>query len=261
MSHENIMRLWNAAATGGSIHPQLNVIVKTASYTVTAGDMGSVFTTRGAAGAVKFTLPSAGSANSGGWALFVNVADQNMFVGGTDEGLVVLNDLTADSIGFATAGEKIGGALLAVSDGTSWVVSPMATEAQTVNIGTAASATPSSSPSSTPSSSISATPTSSPSSSISATPTSSPSSSISATPTSSPSSSTSSSPSASASSSPSSSSSATPTSSPSSSPSSSTSSSPSASASSSPSSSVSATPTSTQSSSPSVTPSSSPSST
>jgi hypothetical protein len=144
MSYENIMRLWNDCCTlGGSVRPKLNTIVKTSSYTVTPLDYGSVFTSRGATCAVTFTLPAAGSSNSGDWALFVNVADQNMFVAGPDEGLVVFNDLTADNIGFATTSEKIGGMLLAISDGTSWIVLPIATETQTVNIGTAASSSPS----------------------------------------------------------------------------------------------------------------------
>ena len=94
MSSENTMRMWNDCVDGGRTRPKLNIIVKTASYTVTPNDFGSVITTRGAGGAVTFTLPAAGSTNNGEWVLFVNVADQNMIIAGADEGLVTFNDLT-----------------------------------------------------------------------------------------------------------------------------------------------------------------------
>jgi hypothetical protein len=134
MSSENIMRMWNECASGGRIRPKINLLAKTASYTVTPADFGSVITTRGAGGAVTFTLPAASAGNKGDWVLFWNVVDQNMIVAGADEGLVVLNDLTADSIAFQTSSEKIGGAFLAISDGTSWCVVPLATETQTVTV-------------------------------------------------------------------------------------------------------------------------------
>ena len=143
MSAENIMRLFNDCMTGGRVRPNLKIIVKTASYTVTPDDYGSVFTTRGGAAEIVFTLPAAGSTNKGDWALFVNVADQNMAVAGAEAGLVVFNSLTADNIGFRTDSERIGGALLAISDGTSWVVLPLATETQTVHVDAKATSTPS----------------------------------------------------------------------------------------------------------------------
>ncbi len=134
MSHENIMRLWNAAVTLGGLRPRFKIIAKTSDYTVTPNEFGSVFTTRGAAAAVTFTLPAAGSTNKGDWVLFTNVADYNMVVSGADEGLVVFNNLTADNIGFGTPSELIGGTLLAISDGTSWIVLPLASETQTLVI-------------------------------------------------------------------------------------------------------------------------------
>jgi len=209
MSHENVGRLWNAAVTGGMVRPKFKIIVKTADYTLTDQDYGSIFTTRGGSG-VTFTFPAASDLNKGEWALFMNVANQNMFVAGPDEGLVVFNDLTADSAGFATTNEKIAGTLLALSDGTSWIVLPLATETQTVTISTAPSSSPSSSTSSSPSSSTSSSPSSSPSASPSSSPSATPSSSPSASPSSSPSATPSSSPSASPSSSPSASPSSSP---------------------------------------------------
>ena len=155
MSHENILRLWNDGVTSGIVRPKARIINKTGNYTLTPKDYGSVFTTRGGSGST-FTLPAASSINKGEWALFVNVADQNIFVAGPDEGLVTFNDLTADSAGLATSGEKIGGMLLAISDGTSWVVLPIGTETQTVSVATSPSSSPSASASSSPSSSPSA---------------------------------------------------------------------------------------------------------
>ena len=134
MSHEEVMRLWNGAVTGGRVRPKFNIVTKTSSYTITSSDFGSVFTTRGATGAVTFTLPSAATVNRGEWVLFVNVADQNMIVAGADEEIVTFNDLTADSIAYQTASEKIGGAFLAISDASSWLLMPIASETQTITV-------------------------------------------------------------------------------------------------------------------------------
>lgn len=113
------------------------VVAKTADYTVTASDMGKIFTTRGATGAVTFTLPAASTQLQGAVVEFYNVADQNMTVAGADEELVAFNDLTADSIAYSTSSEKIGGGFRAVCDGTSWIVVPLATETQTVTVASA----------------------------------------------------------------------------------------------------------------------------
>jgi hypothetical protein len=143
MSSENIMRLFNDCMTGGTVRPKLKVAVKTSDYTITTDDFGTIFTTRGAAAEVEFTLPSAASTNRGEWVLFVNVANQNMSVAGAEAGLVVFNSLTADNISLRTDNERIGGAFLAVSDGTSWIVMPLATETQTIHVDAKATSTPS----------------------------------------------------------------------------------------------------------------------
>ena len=163
MSHENIMRLWNDCVAGGTVRPKTKVTAKTSAYTVTPGDFGKVLTTRGATGTMIFTLPGVETSYSGEFVLFLNVADYDMVVAGTDGELVVFNDLTANNIGIITASERIGAGLFAVCDGTSWIVLTMAQEAVTVAVDTSASATPSVSatPSSTPS--VSATPSHSPS--------------------------------------------------------------------------------------------------
>ena len=118
---------------GSNGGPKYRVQNKTADYTVTEADFGSIFTNRGDADAIEYTLPAA-SGNEGAWVEFWSVANQNLTVSGQDEELVVLNDLTADSISFQTTNEKIGGAFRAVCDGSSWLVSPIATETQTVTI-------------------------------------------------------------------------------------------------------------------------------
>ena len=134
MSSENVMRLWNNCSTGGTIRPKVKLVAKTASYTITPDDFGTIMVTRGASGAVTFTLPAASTLNDGEWVLFISVADQNLIVAGATGELVVFNDLTADSIAFQTSSKKIGGAFLAISDGTSWIVVPIATETQTVTV-------------------------------------------------------------------------------------------------------------------------------
>jgi hypothetical protein len=126
--------MWNDCIDGGRTRPKLAIIVKTASYTITPNDFGYVFTTRGATGAVTFTLPAAGSVNNGEWVLFVNVANQNMTIAGADEGIVCFNDATADAIAYSTTNEKIAGAFLAISDGSSWFVVPFSMETQTVTV-------------------------------------------------------------------------------------------------------------------------------
>ena len=124
MCSKNVLRL---------LHSAREINAKTADYSGQASDFDSILTTRGAAGAVTFTLPAAAN-SKGGIVEFYCVADQNMIVAGQDEEIVSLNDLTADSVAFQTSSEKIGGGFRAVCDGTSWIVVPLAGEAQTVTI-------------------------------------------------------------------------------------------------------------------------------
>lgn len=96
---------------------------KTADYTVKAYESGTLFTTRGAGGAVNFTLPSA--ATVGLYFGFYAVADQNLTItAGTADTLVFFNDATGDTVSLQTAGEKIGGSFKVVSDGTGWLIFP-----------------------------------------------------------------------------------------------------------------------------------------
>lgn len=98
------------------------ISAKTADYSVLAADCGTTFTTRGAAGAVNFTLPATSTISAGWWARFFNVADQDMIVtAATADTMVVFNDPTADSIAFSTTGEQVGSGVEVVWDGTGWL--------------------------------------------------------------------------------------------------------------------------------------------
>ena len=109
-----------------------SVTAKATSYAVTAAETGSVFTTTGATGAVTFTLPLL-SLGLEYW--FMNTVDQNMTVqpnAGELDTMVVFNDAGADSIAFSTAGEKIGGSIRVICDGTYWLVFQLCTNTMTV---------------------------------------------------------------------------------------------------------------------------------
>ena len=116
-----------------NIAPKYKVTAKTGNYTIVAADFGQVFTTRGAAGAVTFTLPAA-SGNAGAWVEFYNAVGQNMAIAGTAGELILFNDAAANSATFSTAGELIGAAVRVFCDGTSWYVAPMIFEAVTITV-------------------------------------------------------------------------------------------------------------------------------
>lgn len=92
---------------------------KATSYVVVNGtDNNTIFTTRGAAGAVTFTLPT--TLMKGQRWKFLNEAGQNMSVAAPAGKLVAFNNLGATSITFSTAGELIGqGVEIIVNDNAS----------------------------------------------------------------------------------------------------------------------------------------------
>lgn len=102
------------------------MVAKTADYTVNplVDRAGTVFTTRGAAGAVIFTLPSLSSGQYIGYFVeFQNLVDQDMTIAAPAvDTLITVNDLAADSVIFSTSSQKIGARALAQWDGTAWVV-------------------------------------------------------------------------------------------------------------------------------------------
>jgi hypothetical protein len=98
-----------------------DIQAKTADYTVLEADNNTIFTTRGAAGAVNFTLPA--TAKKGLHYGFYSAANQDMTVtAGTADTMTVINDLTADSIAISTTNLKIGGFVEVFGDGTAWNV-------------------------------------------------------------------------------------------------------------------------------------------
>lgn len=100
-------------------------VAKTASYTINphVDRCGTVFTNRGASGAVTFTLPAPGNAMKGWFYEFRGVAGQNILIAvPTADTAIVKNDAAADSLALSTAGELIGGAARAECDGTAWIL-------------------------------------------------------------------------------------------------------------------------------------------
>lgn len=112
-------------ACGGAL---CRVVVKTADYTIvspvtSAGDAsGTIFTNRGATGTVIFTLPAPVGALAGVYYEFVGIADFTMTVKtATADTLIAANDIAADSLSQATAGQLIAASMRAVCDGVSWI--------------------------------------------------------------------------------------------------------------------------------------------
>lgn len=113
---------------GGKI---IRTIAKTANYQIldpftltgTGGDAsGTVFTTRGAGGAVTFTLPVITARLAGVFYDFLGVANQTFTVAGAAGTVVTFNNAAAASVAASTAGGKIGAHMRAICDGTSWHV-------------------------------------------------------------------------------------------------------------------------------------------
>ncbi len=97
----------------------LRVQTKTADYTVTQADSGTIFTNYGDAGAIIFTLPV--NPTKGFCALFVNAVDQSLNVtAGTVDTLITHNDVAADSVDFDQSSNKIGQAIFVFSDGNAY---------------------------------------------------------------------------------------------------------------------------------------------
>jgi hypothetical protein len=99
-------------------------VAKTANYQVAVATdaSGTLFTTRGAGGAVTFTLPAVSAALAGYTYEFVGVANQNIGVAAAAGTIVTFNNAAAASVTASTAGGKIGAHFRAVCDGTSWHV-------------------------------------------------------------------------------------------------------------------------------------------
>jgi len=108
----------NAYGQISDIAYRRNVVAKTAAYTVTAAESGTIFTTQGATAAVVFTLPAT-TACDGLEFIFYNCEDVDMTVtAGTVDTMTALNDVAADSVKFGTTSLKAGNAFWVFGDGT-----------------------------------------------------------------------------------------------------------------------------------------------
>ena len=107
-------------AAGHVRHTVRTVAVNTSPV---AADSGSVYIVNGGTG-VTFTLPAVAT-SAGLYFKFINGVDQTMTVDGPANTLVVDNDVTATSIAFSTATEKVGNAVEAYSDGNFWYIVTM----------------------------------------------------------------------------------------------------------------------------------------
>ncbi len=95
---------------------------KVADYQLTVADSNSLFTNTASTTAVSFTLPSI--ANGLNYSFLV-VADQTLTVVSTEgDNIVTHNDASADTVAFASPGDRIGGALKVFTNaaGTKWYV-------------------------------------------------------------------------------------------------------------------------------------------
>jgi len=102
---------------------RLVVSAKTGNYTIADGDSGKLFTTRGATGAVTFTLPAQTAVPTGFYVDIVILADENVTIAtATADTLAAFNDLTADSVAWTTSGQQIAQAVRCVADGTGWIL-------------------------------------------------------------------------------------------------------------------------------------------
>lgn len=99
------------------------IVAKTADYQIVPGDIGKLFTNRGASGAVVFTLPVVADLTAGWWCEFFVAANQSFAIAssGSADNITTFNDATADSVTINTSGERIGFGARYVWDGTGWL--------------------------------------------------------------------------------------------------------------------------------------------
>lgn len=97
------------------------IVPKTASFTLdpTTTRVGTIFSNRGAGGAIVMTLPNltnsqAGSTWDGFWVEAQVEADQSLTVAAAAGKAVTFNNAAATSLALSTAGQKIGGVIRAV---------------------------------------------------------------------------------------------------------------------------------------------------
>jgi hypothetical protein len=108
--------------------------VKTAAYQMKEGDLGKIFTNRGAGGSVTLTLPNTTGLPAGWNCRVFGCIDEEIVVAsyGSSDNIMAKNDAAADSVTWAQTGEQIGAGGEFVWDGTSWLCFLMGDEAVTI---------------------------------------------------------------------------------------------------------------------------------
>jgi hypothetical protein len=149
MANGNILALWNRitgrqqtaeidSTTNGLIVRAFQSFIatasvaKTANYTVgtVATDVvGTIFSNRGAAGAVTFTLPTP---TAGTYYFFSSVVAQTMTITAGSAIAVSVNNAACTSIAYSTASQQIGSFAVAIADGTQWLLVNIGTNTATV---------------------------------------------------------------------------------------------------------------------------------
>lgn len=111
-------------------------VAKTAAYSITKQDLGTLFTNRGASASVTLTLPLTTGLETGWWCRFFVIANYALVIAsyGSSDDIVAFNDAGADSITIDTSAERIGFGCEVVWDGTSWLVFVNQGETQTITI-------------------------------------------------------------------------------------------------------------------------------
>lgn len=117
---------------GNYTYPWRQELSKTANYTVTAADKGTLFDNAGAVGAVIFTLPTLANGLCYGFSV---QADQNVTISSAaGDDMIAPNDASADSVAFTTGGDKVGAMVVVYSNpgATKWVVEKRCSNAMTI---------------------------------------------------------------------------------------------------------------------------------
>ena len=109
----------NVAGQIPSVAFTVQVLTKTAAYTVPVTESGTFYNNLGAAGSVTFTLPAVATA-AGCWYLFHAAVAQNLVVTAPANTLVTDGNAGQTSVTFSTASHIIGGAVIVYCDGAKW---------------------------------------------------------------------------------------------------------------------------------------------
>jgi hypothetical protein len=109
------------------------LIVATASVTLTNFDAGKTVCNVGASGAVTVTLPDPATFPPGADVIVLSCADQNLIVSCASK-LITFGNATASSVALQTSNEKLGGGFRLTAVGSKWHVAVMCEETQTITV-------------------------------------------------------------------------------------------------------------------------------